>query len=249
MRKEKRQHAALITGASKGIGLAVAKAMADKVDNLVISFGTDDSRAIEVIKALKEEHPHLREVEAVKSNICEKGAAKDLANFLIKEKLVPDILVLNAGVTNRSGFFDLSEEDWYTVMQGNLFYNLFLLKYLSPKMSSGSCVLVTGSLMGIHPHSFSIPYGVSKAALHAMVRNLCKELSPRGIRINAVAPGFVDTEWQKSKPAELRERIEGKIALGRFADPDEIAQVYTMLVEQRYFNGQVIVPDGGYSFK
>ena len=66
---------------------------------------------------------------------------------------------------------------------------------------------------------------------------------------SAVAPGFVDTEWQKTKPAEIRRNIENKVSLGRFCDPEELAEVYRMLVENSYFNGEVIVVDGGYSYK
>jgi 3-oxoacyl-[acyl-carrier protein] reductase len=76
-----------------------------------------------------------------------------------------------------------------------------------------------------------------------------KFLAPRGIRINAVAPGFVDTEWQKNKPSEVRRSIESKIALGRFCDPDELAALYALLIENSYINGEIIIADGGYSYK
>jgi 3-oxoacyl-[acyl-carrier protein] reductase len=82
-----------------------------------------------------------------------------------------------------------------------------------------------------------------------MVKNMVKFLAPYEIRVNAVAPGFVDTEWQKNKPADIRRNIEDKIALKRFADPAEIAEIYRMLIENSYFNGEVIVADGGYSYK
>ena len=76
-----------------------------------------------------------------------------------------------------------------------------------------------------------------------------KFLSPKGIRVNAVAPGFVDTEWQKTKPAEIRRNIENKISLGRFCDPAELAEVYKLLIENSYLTGEILVVDGGYSYK
>lgn len=85
--------------------------------------------------------------------------------------------------------------------------------------------------------------------MHALVKNLVKFLVPYEIRVNGVAPGFVDTEWQKAKPAEIRQNIERKISLGRFCTPEELADVYLMLIENTYFNGEVIVVDGGYSYK
>jgi 3-oxoacyl-[acyl-carrier protein] reductase len=76
-----------------------------------------------------------------------------------------------------------------------------------------------------------------------------KFLTPYHIRVNAVAPGFVDTEWQKNKPAEIRKNIENKIALGRFCDPNELAEVYKLIIDNSYINGEVIAVDGGYCFK
>ena len=74
-------------------------------------------------------------------------------------------------------------------------------------------------------------------------------MQPFSIRVNAVAPGFVDTDWQKNKPAEIRKNIENKIALGRFCSPDELAQVYKMIIENNYFNGEIIPVSGGYSYR
>jgi 3-oxoacyl-[acyl-carrier protein] reductase len=103
--------------------------------------------------------------------------------------------------------------------------------------------------MGIYPHSVSLAYGVTKSAVHALVKNLVKFLAPYGIRVNGVAPGFVDTEWQKEKPLEIRRSIEGKVSLGRFCEPEEIAEVYKMVIGNSYLTGEIIVVDGGYSYK
>ena len=91
--------------------------------------------------------------------------------------------------------------------------------------------------------------GAAVCLNYALVKNMVKFLVPYELRVNAVAPGFVDTEWQKTKPAEIRRNIENKVSLGRFCDPDELAEVYKMLIENSYFNGEVVVVDGGYSYK
>ena len=116
-------------------------------------------------------------------------------------------------------------------------------------MAKGGSVVFTGSLMGIEPHSVSLAYGVSKSAVHALVKNMVKVFVPYEIRVNAVAPGFVDTEWQLTKTEEIRRNIERKVSLGRFCKPEELAEVYKMLIENNYFNGEVVVVDGGYSYK
>ena len=82
-----------------------------------------------------------------------------------------------------------------------------------------------------------------------LVKNLVKFLTPYQIRVNAVAPGFVETAWQKDKPVEIRKRIEEKIAAGRFCEPDELAGIYQLLMENSYINGDIIVADGGYSYQ
>jgi len=102
--------------------------------------------------------------------------------------------------------------------------------------------------MALSPHSLSLAYGVSKAAVHAMVQNLVKFLSPMDIRVNAVAPGFIDTEWQKTKPDEIRNRIAQKIALKRFGTPEEVAQAFLFLIENPYANGEVLSLNGGYDY-
>ena len=140
-------------------------------------------------------------------------------------------------------------EDWERVFCTNVHFPVFLLQRIITRIKKGGSVVFTGSLMGIEPHSVSLAYGVTKSAVHSLVKNLVKFLVPYEVRINGVAPGFVDTEWQKNKPVEIRRNIERKVALGRFCDPMEVAEVYKMLIENSYFNGEVVVVDGGYSYK
>lgn len=239
----------LITGGTKGIGLAVARALLPSVDRMILTYGADKERAEAVKAELEAEHPHLKQLLVLSSDIEAPGSAKVLADKLKEMNVIPDAVVLNAGVTNRTSFWDIEEEDWMKVLQGNLLYNIMLIRHFGKLMPKGSCFVATGSLMGLHPHSVSIPYGVSKSSLHALVKNMVKELSPLGIRINGVIPGFIDTEWQKNKPLEVRRSIESKIALQRFATPDEIAKIYKMMVETDYLNGELIVVDGGYSYR
>ena len=96
------------------------------------------------------------------------------------------------------------------------------------------------------PHAVSVSYGVSKAALSSLSSNLVKFLAPEGIRINTVEPGFVDTPWQKGKPEEQRLRIEAKTALGRFAKPEEVADICLATLKNTYLTGSIIPVSGGY---
>jgi 3-oxoacyl-[acyl-carrier protein] reductase len=107
----------------------------------------------------------------------------------------------------------------------------------------------TGSQMAIHPHAMSLAYGVSKASVHALVKNLVKFFVSKHIRVNAVAPGFVETNWHLHKPETVRNSINSKIAVGRFCAPEEIADVYMLLLNNTYMNGEIVECDGGYNFK
>ena len=157
------------------------------------------------------------------------------------------VSILRADISDRNTIGVI--EDWDRVFFANIHFPIFLLQKIVGRINKGGSIVFTGSLMGIQPHSVSLAYGVTKSAVHALVKNMVKFLVPYELRVNAVAPGFVDTEWQKTKPAEIRRNIENKVSLGRFCDPDELAEVYKMLIENSYFNGEVVVVDGGYSYK
>lgn len=189
------------------------------------------------------------QVSILRADISDRNTIGVIDSFLEENRLRLDGLVFNAGMTCRDPFEELSFEDWDRVFFANIHFPVFLLQKIVGRINKGGSIVFTGSLMGIQPHSVSLAYGVTKSAVHALVKNMVKFLVPYELRVNAVAPGFVDTEWQKTKPAEIRRNIENKVSLGRFCDPDELAEVYKMLIENSYFNGEVVVVDGGYSYK
>lgn len=238
---------ALITGATKGIGKAVATCLAKAGYHLVLTYGTDKEVAAQTCDYLQ--RTYSVEVKALQADITNPATIGQIAAFLEEHSLMLDALVFNAGLTCRDPFEQIKPDDWERVFYGNVHFPVFLLQRIIGRMREGGSVVFTGSLMGIEPHSVSLAYGVTKSAVHALVKNLVKFLVPYKVRVNAVAPGFVDTEWQKTKPAEIRRNIERKVSLERFCDPDELAEVYKMLIENSYFNGEVVVVDGGYSYK
>jgi 3-oxoacyl-[acyl-carrier protein] reductase len=117
------------------------------------------------------------------------------------------------------------------------------------RLNVGCSILFTGSLMAIHPHSVSLSYGVTKSTVHALIKNLVKFYADKNIRVNGVAPGFIETDWHVGKTKEIRNNIESKIALKRFGEPDEVTDVFMMLIQNTYINGEIVVCDGGYSYK
>ncbi len=238
----------LITGGTKGIGLAVANALAPQSAALILTYSNDEVAAEEARCTLIGTFPQL-DVKLVRCDVTEKGAADVLAKRMEKENFVPDLMIMNAGVTNRKSPFEISEEEWMTVFQGNIHFPMQLIRVMVPKMSPGSAIIFTGSMMGVYPHSMSLSYGVTKSAVHSLVQNLVKHLEPYGIRVAGVAPGFVDTEWQKGKAPSIRRNIEAKVALHRFASPEEVGDAFRMIADNDYFNGDIITLSGGYSYQ
>jgi 3-oxoacyl-[acyl-carrier protein] reductase len=240
---------ACITGGTKGIGYAVAGSLARMGYHLLLTYRSDTVTAAEAGRTLRETCGV--EVTTLQLDMAGPDATGLLMQHLTDRQIRLDVVVFNAGLTCRDSFEEMTFPAWERVFFANVHFPTFLLQRLvfSDHLAPGGSVVFTGSLMGILPHATSLPYGVTKAAVHALVKNLVKVLAPHRIRVNAVAPGFVDTEWQKNKPADIRRNIEEKIALKRFCTPDELADVYRLLIENTYINGEIIVADGGYAFQ
>ncbi|MDH6312276.1 3-oxoacyl-[acyl-carrier protein] reductase [Parabacteroides sp. PFB2-10] len=236
-----------ITGGTKGIGKAVASCLAQAGYPLLLTYASDEEAAEKAREEL--ENQYGIKVLTLKADSTDKASIELVGQFLETNDILLDAMVFNAGITCRDPFEQMSLEEWERVFFANVHYPVFLLQRIVGRIRKGGSVVFTGSLMGVQPHSVSLAYGTTKSAVHALVRNLVKHLVPYDIRVNGVAPGFVDTEWQKTKPAEIRRNIENKISLNRFCEPEELAEVYRMLIENKYMNGEVIVVDGGYSYK
>lgn len=237
----------LITGGTKGIGKAVATEMAKAGYNLVLTYASDEVAATSFKEELKDSFSI--DTHVLSADISVKESIDTIYSYLKANSIRLSSIIFNAGITSRVSFEEIELEDWERVFFANVHFPVFLTQRILPQLEEGSNIVFTGSLMGLYPHSVSLAYGVTKSAVHSLVQNMVKFMAPYKIRVNAIAPGFVDTEWQKTKPADIRKRIEDKIALERFCEPEELAQIYKLIVENNYLNGEIITVSGGYSYK
>ena len=159
-----------------------------------------------------------------------------------------DWLVSNAGVSTYAKYEDYTFEEWTRIVNTNLSVPVFMVKELRPMMSEGGSILFTGSYAGQQAYSSSLVYGVTKAAIHFLAKSLVKEFEPKGITVNAIAPGFIETPWHSARTQESYDRINKKIALHRFGTVEEVADMAFAVLGNGYMNGSVVDIHGGYDF-
>lgn len=237
---------AVVTGSTKGIGKQIGIELLKKGFFVYFNYSNDSDAAESLRLELQE---YIGNYEIVQADLSSLEGLEILSEAVLEKCQSIDYLVLNAGLTCREDFEKITKSDWDKVIDANLSIPFFTVQKFSRYIRSGGSILFVGALMGIRPHAISIPYGVSKAGVHMLAQYLVKIFAPRNITVNAVAPGFVETPWQKSKEPAHRKRIEDKIALHRFGCVDEVAKACVDVMSNAYINGQTIVIDGGYQYE
>jgi len=237
---------AVITGASRGIGRAIAMELAKNGAIVVINYLKNDRLAEEVVKEIKNFGGNAIQIKA---NVRVFEEAQDLARQVIERFGRIDILINNAGITRDRTFLKMSLDEWKDVIETNLDGIFNVTKALGNymvKQRYGRIVNIS-SVIGLTGNFGQSNYAASKAGVIGFTKSLARELAKEGITVNAVAPGFIETEMLKSVPEDIRKRILGRIALGRFGRPEEVAKLILFLVTNAdYITGQVISIDGGF---
>ena len=234
----------LITGATSGIGKATATVFAKNNYNVIINYNSSYDKAISLSNELEEKY-NISTL-CVKADVSSEEEVKAMANKIKEKYSKIDVIVNNAGIAIDTTFEDKTVSNFKRILDVNLIGPFIVSKHLSKIMDEGSIVNV-GSTNGIDSYyTYSLDYDASKAGLHILTKDLAVELSPK-IRVNAVAPGWVNTEMTKDLEDNFRNEEESKIVLNRFAEPEEIAKVIYFLANEdaSYINGSIIVVDGG----
>jgi len=237
---------AVVTGASRGIGRAIAMELARRGAKVVVNYKTSGAAAEEVVSAIKDAGG---QAIAVKADVSKLDEAQALIKTAADTFGRLDILVNNAGATRDMLLAMMKEEDWDLVLATNLKSAFNCCKAaLRPMMRQkyGRIVNIT-SVAGIAGNPGQTNYAASKAGLIGFTKSLAKEIGPRNITVNAVAPGFVDTELTKDLPADLKEASLKVTPLGRWGTAEEMAYAVAFLAsdEAAFITGQTLSVDGG----
>ena len=228
---------AIVTGGTSGIGLGVAKMLLAKGYKVYATYvGPDFEENIENFEPIKVDQSNREELYAFINRI--KLECKNI-----------DCIVCNAGLSIRKSFTETTDKDWDIMMEVAVNSHYILVRELYNLIPEGSRIIFTGSQMGLMPHAMVLSYGVTKAAVHALAKNLVKEFEGTGTTVNAIVPGFVETPWQKEKPEEIKQNIYRKTAIHRFATVDEVVDAYRFCIDNSFVNGSLIEVNGGYSYK
>lgn len=237
----------LITGASKGIGRETAIYFAKHNYNVVINYLTNEKEALK-LKAIIEKNYNVSSM-IIKADVSNEIEVKNMLDKVIEKFKTIDVLVNNAGIAIDTTFEDKTVDNFNKTLNINLIGTFLVSKYASyymKKQEKAAIVNVssTNSIDSYYP--YSMDYDASKAGVNLLTKNLAVELAP-SIRVNAVAPGWVNTDMNKDLDKNYIKEEEEKIALGRFAEPSEIAKVIYFLAsdDASYINGSIIVVDGG----
>ena len=237
---------ALVTGASRGIGRASALALAQAGAQVLVHYSNGEKEADAVVAQIREAGGRAEKVGADLRQADGPHLLAKRVRAIVGDRL--DILVANAGVSKSASIEDTKVEDFDNLFAVNVRAPYFLVQQLLPTLCKGSNIIFTSSLAAHASVGTLSAYGATKGAVDTLVKHFAAALGPRGIRVNAVAPGVVDTDMSSfAKTEDGREVTLGMQALKRVAQPDDIAPVVAFLASDnaRWITGDTVNVDGG----
>ena len=237
---------ALVTGGSRGIGAATALALAEAGFDVAITCRSNIEKAREVSAACKEKQVRA---EAYQADISREEDCIRLLKEVEESLGVVDVLVNNAGMNQDGLAMRMKTEQFNSVVQTNLTGTFMMCRAVLPgmmKKRTGRIINMT-SVAGLHGNAGQVNYAAAKAGVIGLTKTLAKEVASRQITVNAIAPGFVETDMTDRLPEKIREQAKKEIGLGRFGKPEDIAAAVVFLASPRaaYITGQVLEISGG----
>ena len=234
---------ALVTGAGRGIGRQIALTLAKNGAAVIVNYnGSKEAVAAEITAA-------GGTAEAIQCNVADFAASEVFVKQVLEKYQKVDILVNNAGVTRDNLIMRMTEEDYDMVLDTNLKGAFHMIKHLSRsfiKQRSGKIINIS-SVSGVLGNAGQSNYSASKAGLIGLTKSIAREFASRGINVNAVAPGFIDTDMTKNMTEDAKRALNGMIPMGKIGNASDVADLVLFLAGEHsnYITGQVICVDGG----
>ena len=237
---------ALVTGAARGIGSEIAKTLAKSGAMVLINYNGSKERAEEVVESIKSEGG---QAEAIQCNVSDFEAAENMIKDILARYKKVDILVNNAGITKDNLVMRMSEQEYDAVLDTNLKGAFNMIRHLSRnflKLRGGKIINIS-SVTGVMGNAGQANYAASKAGLIGLTKSIAREFASRGICVNAIAPGFIDTEMTRVLSEDTQDGLKQLIPMGRMGQTQDVANLVLFLAgsQSDYITGQVISVDGG----
>lgn len=237
---------ALVTGGSRGIGRAIAIALAEKGAKVAINYAGREDAANETVNIIQK---NGGEAIAIKANVADYEEVEQMVKRVVETFGSLDILVNNAGITRDNLILRMKESDWDDVINTNLKGVFNCTKAVTRQMMKqrGGRIINISSVVGVAGNAGQANYVAAKAGVIGLTKTTAKELASRNITVNAIAPGFIETEMTDALGDDLKQEMLKQIPLGSFGQPEDVANVVLFLASDasRYITGQTIHVDGG----
>lgn len=235
----------LITGGAKGIGRAIIEEIIkEKNITILLHYNKSESEAKKLEKILKQKNIV---VFKYKADLSKPEEAKKMVDYFLSKVECIDVLVNNAGISQIKLFTEITVEEWKTMMDVNINSMFYVTKEIAKNMihNKRGCIINISSIWGETGGSCEVHYSTSKAAVNGFTKALAKELGPSNIRVNAIAPGFIETDMNKNITDEAKNMVIEETPLQKTGKPEDIARCVRWLMSDGFTTGQVISVNGG----
>lgn len=236
---------AIVTGGTRGIGLAIVKKYLQE-GACVVLFGSKEETVTKAIETLKNENGEYK-VSGYAPDLTSEESVREIFERVEKQFGHIDILANNAGISSKTHILAYTEEEYENVVNVNIKSVFICSKVAVPYLKESKGVIInTSSMVNTYGQSSGVMYPASKFAVNGMTKSLARELAPFGIRVNAVAPGIIETDMVKQLPKEMIEPLIKTIPIGRIGTPEDIANAYLFLASDlaSYITGAILPVDG-----